>query len=149
MKKIALFALCLVLASPMVFAASTTQVPTAATDVANRLGQGDDLVDANGNGTLMALTKGGAIFVNIATATTTVIKTGAGVLHKVCINTYAASGTITIYNNTAGSGAKIATVTNPATLLAEGPNCAVYDAFFSVGLTVVTTSTQDITVTYR
>jgi hypothetical protein len=91
----------------------------------------------------------GASFVNITTATTTTAKSGAGILHKVCINTYVASGSVTIYNNTAGSGAKIGTILNPATLVAEGPNCAVYDAAFSIGLTVVTVGAQDVTVTYR
>lgn len=105
-------------------------------------------IDGTGVG-VPAMEEGGASFSNITTATTTTVKSGAGTFHKLCINTYAASATITIYNNTTATGTKILTITNPLTLLSEGPNCAIYDAYFSTGLTVVTTGVQDITVVYR
>lgn len=89
------------------------------------------------------------IYANITTATTTTVKSGAGFLHSIVLNTLAASGSLVIYDNTAGSGTKIATITNPLTLLAEGPLTALYDVSFSTGLTIVTTGTQDITATYR
>lgn len=104
----------------------------------------------NGTGLgVTAVEQGGASFSNITTATTTTVKSGAGTLHKICINTYVASGTITMYNNTSASGTKIGTVTNPAALLKEGPDCETYDVYFSIGLTIVTTGAQDITVVYR
>lgn len=91
----------------------------------------------------------GYSFQGITTATTTTVKSGSGTLRSLIINTLAASATITIYDNTAGSGTKIATITNPATLLAEGPISVTYEALFSTGLTLVTTGVQDITVIYK
>jgi hypothetical protein len=43
-------------------------------------------------------------YANITTDTTTVLKTGPGVLHSVCVNTATATGVIKIYDSTAGSG---------------------------------------------
>lgn len=87
---------------------------------------------------------------NIATATTTTIKSGSGFLHAISINTPVASSVITIYDNTAASGTKIATITLPAVLLAEGPYGVALNVSFSTGLTVVTaTGASDITVSYR
>jgi hypothetical protein len=83
---------------------------------------------------------------NITTDTTTTLKTGPGYLHTVCINTPAATGTITIYDNTAASGTLIGTITSFASL----PGCFTYDVAFWTGLTVVTaTATPDVTVTFR
>lgn len=96
-----------------------------------------------------AVEENGRTFSNITTATTTTVKSGKGNLHTLCLNTVAASGVVTVYDNTAGSGTKILTITNPLTLLAMGPLCGTYDIAFSTGLTVVTTGTQDITVSYR
>lgn len=87
---------------------------------------------------------------NITTTATTVVKSGVGMLHSITINTPVASSVITIYDNTAGSGTKIGTITLPGTLLAEGPYTAHYDVAFTVGLTIVTaTGASDITVSYR
>lgn len=80
---------------------------------------------------------------NITTATTTTVKTGAGMLHSITINTTAA-GTITIYDNTAGSGTKIGTIAASA----AGPTF-MYNVSFSTGLTIVTGAASDITVSYR
>jgi hypothetical protein len=80
---------------------------------------------------------------NITTATTTTVKTGAGVLHKLIIGTTAA-GTITIYDNTAGSGTIIAKF---KASMPEG--VYVIDASFAIGLTVVTGAASDISVVYR
>lgn len=84
----------------------------------------------------------------LAAPTTTVVKTGNGVLHSICINTQAA-GTATIYDNTAASGTKIGTITGNAGT-SVGPNCQIYDVAFWTGLTIVTaTAAMDITVSYR
>lgn len=80
---------------------------------------------------------------NIATATTTTVKSGAGYLHSIVVNTTAA-GSITIYDNTAGSGTKIATLK-----ASIGENTYLYDVNFSVGLTIVTGAASDITATYK
>lgn len=99
--------------------------------------------------TLSASTTGGYSYNNITTATTTTVKSGVGTLHSITINTPVASGTITIYDSTTGSGTKIGTITNPATLLQMGPLVAAYDIAFTTGLTIVTTGAQDITVVYK
>ncbi len=83
------------------------------------------------------------LFNNIKTGTTTTVKSGAGILHKIVVNTTAA-GAITVYNNTAGSGATIATL---KASIVEGTY--EYDLAFTVGLTIVTAAASDITVTYR
>lgn len=83
----------------------------------------------------------------IATSTTTTVKSGAGVLHGITINTKGTvASTITIYDNTAASGTKIAIIDS---LNLSGS--FFYDAGFSTGLTVVTTGTlaPDITVLWR
>jgi hypothetical protein len=81
-----------------------------------------------------------------AAPTTTKVKSGPGYLHAVCINTPAAGGTITMYDNTAASGTKIGTLTSFANL----PGCTAYDAPFWTGLTIVTASAAvDITVSFR
>lgn len=81
-------------------------------------------------------------FTNIATATTTTVKSGSGHLHTLVINTTAA-GAITVYDNTAGSGTKIATF--PASVAV---GTYIFDCAFSTGLTIVTAAASDITVTY-
>ena len=83
---------------------------------------------------------------NITTDATTTLKSGKGYLHTVCVNTPAATGTITIYDNTAGSGTKIGTITSFASV----SGCFTYDVAFWTGLTVVTaTAAPDVTVTFR
>jgi|HubBroStandDraft_2_1064218.scaffolds.fasta_scaffold927978_2 hypothetical protein len=85
-------------------------------------------------------------FANITTDTTTSLKTGPGFLHNVCINTPAATGVVTLYDNTTGSGTKIGTITSYASV----PICYHYDVAFWTGLTVVTaTAAPDITVSFR
>lgn len=81
---------------------------------------------------------------NISTGTTTTVKSGAGVLHSITINTTAAA-TITIYDNTAGSGTKIGTI---AASPAIG-STFLYDCAFATGLTIVTAGASDITVNFR
>jgi hypothetical protein len=80
---------------------------------------------------------------NITAAATTVVKNGAGKLKSITVNTTAA-GTITVYDNTAASGNKIATF---KASVVEG----TYDfsANFATGLTIVTAAASDITVTYN
>lgn len=82
--------------------------------------------------------------VNVSTATTTTVKSGAGFLGQIIING-GTMGNVTIYDNTAGSGTTIATL--------DGANLKVgmvfpYGCVFSTGLTVVTAAATDITVCY-
>lgn len=80
---------------------------------------------------------------NISSATTTVVKTGTGMLHGITVNTTAA-GAITVYDNTAGSGTKIATL---KASVAE--NHYRFDVAFTTGLTIVTAAASDITVSFN
>lgn len=89
----------------------------------------------------------GYSFTNITTAATTVVKSGAGVLHGITVNSKGTvASAIVVYNNTAGSGTKIGTIDS---LNLSGS--FFFDIAFTNGLTVVTTGTvaPDITVSYR
>lgn len=84
---------------------------------------------------------------HITTDTTTTAKSGAGTLHSVCINTVASTETITIYDNTAASGTKIAVITEAS---GQSPSCLVFDVAFSTGLTLVTaTAAGDLTAMFK
>jgi len=84
--------------------------------------------------------------ITLAAPTTTVLKSSRGYLHTICINTAANTGTITVYDNTAASGTKIATITSVTAV--EG--CFIYDVAFWTGLTIVTaTAAPDVTVSFR
>jgi len=80
---------------------------------------------------------------NITTGTTTVVKSGAGVLKGITVNTTAA-GTVIIYDNTSAAGTKIGTL---KTSVAEGTY--EYNVAFATGLTIVTGAASDITVAYN
>lgn len=84
---------------------------------------------------------------NIAGAATTVVKSGEGVFGGIIINAAIASSVITIYDNTAASGTKIATITNPVALL-DSQRALMYSCRFATGLTIVTSAADDITVLY-
>lgn len=84
-------------------------------------------------------------YLNITGQATTVVKSGSGILHTICVNTPAATETITIYDNTAASGTKIGTIT----VFAATNPCLTYDVNFGTGLTLVTaTASSDLTVSY-
>ena len=78
---------------------------------------------------------------NISTATTTTIKSGSGIFHGFCVNTVGT--TVVIFDNTAGSGNKIASWTDTQL------GCFIMDAQFSTGLTAVTVGTGDLTFLYQ
>jgi len=85
---------------------------------------------------------------NSTTIATTICKTSPGILHSVTINkTGAAANVLTIYDNTAASGNKIATI---LTTITNAPLTLIYDLAFTTGLTIdVTVGTAaDITVTF-
>ena len=86
--------------------------------------------------------------VNIATATTTTAKTGKGCLKRIVINKPVATAVITVYDNTAASGTKLATITLPATLL-EDTKSLEFDVAFGTGLTIVTSQATDLTVVFN
>lgn len=85
-------------------------------------------------------------FTNIITNATTVVKSGAGVLHCVTVNGLGTTETATIFDNTAGSGTKVGTVSVSAV-----GQTGCYDVSFATGLTIVTAGSlaADITVSWR
>lgn len=87
---------------------------------------------------------------NIAGAATTVIAaTGTrGILRAIIVNKAVASGVITVYDNGAASGTKLATITNPGTLL-HSQMVLPYNCRYQTGLTVVTSAADDITVIWE
>jgi 4-hydroxyphenylpyruvate dioxygenase-like putative hemolysin len=93
----------------------------------------------------LAVQNAGSSFANVTTATTTAVKASAGVLERIIVNTAGAGSTLTIYNNTAGSGAKVGTMTTAA------QGCFEFNVNCTTGITVVSASgtPADITVVYR
>lgn len=82
-----------------------------------------------------------------AAPTTTVVKASAGFLHCITWNKPVTTGVVTIYDNTAGSGTKIATITTGGNVRRI---TLFYDVVFATGFTIVTSAAaQDITVSYR
>lgn len=96
---------------------------------------------------VQAVELGGMLFNNIKTGATTTVKSGAGTLHCINVNTEVASATISVFDNTAGSGTTIAKLTFPLAIANPAQLC--YDLHFSTGLTIITSGATDITVTYR
>lgn len=85
-------------------------------------------------------------YANITTTTTTLLKTGPGVLHSITFNKPVATGTVKIDDALTDTTPVIGTVTTPASPL---PVTLTYDIEFTVGLTIVTgTAAQDITVAF-
>ena len=82
--------------------------------------------------------------VNITTATTTLIKRGAGILHDIVIGTHA-TGTIKIYDGLTAVNifSTIASTTNDPPL-----NMPIHSTF-NIGLTIVTSSSVDITAIFE
>jgi hypothetical protein len=86
-------------------------------------------------------------FSNLTGQATTTLKSGAGVLHTITVNTGAATETIAIFDSLTGSGTKIGTITVPASPV---PVTLTYDAAFANGLTIVTAvASSDLTITFK
>lgn len=79
----------------------------------------------------------------ISTATTTTIKSGAGVLHTITVNGGTA-GTVIVYDNTAASGTIIASFDSTNALATYMLNVA-----FGTGLTIITAAATKLTVSSR
>jgi len=84
-------------------------------------------------------------FRRISTATTTVVKSAPGTLFRVVVNKPVSGSTITVYDNTAGSGTVLALITNSTVVT---PYFLDYFSRCETGITVVTNNTDDITVVY-
>ena len=97
----------------------------------------------NNIGNVDIVTMPGWSFASIITATTTTVKSGAGVCRTIIV-TGGTMGAVTIYDNTAGSGTTI----GPAVTPAQG-NVLVVDATFGTGLTIVTAAATGLYIAYR
>lgn len=98
---------------------------------------------AAGTGNL-AVEQAGSAFNNITTNTTTTVKSGAGTLHRIVVNNPGTTATLTLYDSLTASGTKIGTIA-----VGSAPGTIAYEAFFSTGLTIVSTGAPDITAVYR
>ena len=76
------------------------------------------------------------------------LKTGAGLLGRVIINSFTASGQVTLYDGTATTGSVIAIVKLNGTAASEPPYVAPYDVAFSSGLFINLDRAMDVTVSY-
>ncbi len=100
-----------------------------------------------------------SLYTNITGNATTTIKSASGKLHGIILNNASTSGTIVLYDNTAGSGTKIGTLTIGSVLsgllgAAGIPNpihLPYHGTIFNTGLTIVTSgsSSNDITILYQ
>jgi hypothetical protein len=86
----------------------------------------------------------GHSYTYISTATTTTVKSGSGVLAGITIEG-GTTGTIIIYDNTAGSGTIIASFDTTNAL----NNYFLEPIAFSTGLTIVTSAATKLTVAWR
>lgn len=85
-------------------------------------------------------------YATITTATTTVIKSGAGFVHTINI-LGGTLGAITVYDNTTGSGTTIIPTITPTATLPCPP--IILDESFGTGLTIVTAAATVINVSFR
>lgn len=86
------------------------------------------------------------VYANITTQTTTLLKTGPGVLHSITFNKPVATGTVEMDDAITNTTPKIGTITTPASPI---PVTLIYDVEFTVGLSITTgTASQDITVAF-
>lgn len=128
---------------------ASTAIPTAVSAAADRVNAFFDL-----NGRLAVHQPFSTT--RMSTNTTTTIKSGAGFLHTITFNNpdvmTTANETITLYDNTAGSGTILALVNIDDGQGTVGAFTLHYDIVFGTGLTAVTTGSGtaiDMTFAYR
>lgn len=80
---------------------------------------------------------------NVSTATTTTVKNGSGFCRKILV-LGGTLGNVTVYDNTAASGAVLVPTVTP---VANG--VLLEDCVFNTGLTIVTAAATVIVVSYR
>lgn len=79
----------------------------------------------------------------ISTATTTLVKTGAGVVHCIMLGETAAGG-ITLFDGLSSAGTVMCVLKSS---IAEGTY--ILDREFTTGLTILTSAASKLSVTYR
>jgi hypothetical protein len=98
-------------------------------------------------------------YTNVTGNSTVTAKTGSGLLHAIIIGNNTTAGTVTIYDNTAGSGTEIISLTlgspTGGLLSSSGQPGPMYldtlNVKFLTGLTIVTTgsTSNNVTVIYQ
>lgn len=83
---------------------------------------------------------------NIVSATTTTVFSGRGTFVGLIFNKRVVAGVTTIYDNTVASGTIIGIITVGAAILNDPPHTAIYNRYMELGLTIVTSAAEDITV---
>lgn len=117
-----------------------------------KLFDGSNVIGTTANPVIIAhqaVATGGYSYVHITTATTTLVKSGAGTLHALIVNTPVLSGVVELDDAITHTTPIVAKVTYPATLVSDGPDSVIYDLAFSTGMSVTTTGVMDITVVYK
>jgi len=89
----------------------------------------------------MPAAQGNYSYAHITGAATTVVKSSAGQVHSVNVNT--AGTTVTVYDGASSNAATVVAVIGAVT------GSFVLDADFASGIVVVTTGTPDVTITYQ
>ena len=87
---------------------------------------------------------GSPTYNHVAGAGTTIVKTGPGRLHGIVVGTPA--GVCTVYDSTTGSGTVMAVIDLSTVTV---PTSLPFNCDFTTGLTLVTTSTSDITAVFE
>lgn len=88
--------------------------------------------------------------ITLGAPTTTTITVYPCILSGIVINKATANAIIAIYNGaTVASGTLIGTITMPATLLQNQLSIDYHDIDCDKGITIVTTTAQDITILHR
>ena len=94
------------------------------------------------------VTIGGYNYTHMTTGTTTLIKTGPGILHSIVVNTGVASATIEIDDALTHTSPVVGILTCQATTVGQ-PFTATYDIQFNTGLSITTSGATDITIVWK
>ena len=96
------------------------------------------------------VTLAGYNYTHITTDTTTLVKTGPGILHSIIINTHGASATVEFDDALTHTSPVMGIITCPSTITGAIPIALEYDVLFSTGLSVTTgTATLDATIVWK
>lgn len=90
----------------------------------------------------------GLNYKHIATSTTVLVKTGAGTLDTICINSLGTVASAVEFDDALTHTTPVIGILNSLT---TGQNCYRYNILFNTGLSITTTGTvaPDVTVSYR
>lgn len=90
----------------------------------------------------------GINYKHIATSTTTLVKTGAGTLDTICINSLGTVASTVEFDDAITHTTPVIGILNSLT---TGQNCYRFNILFNTGLSITTTGSvaPDVTVSYR